>query len=271
VAWRQGDWGSARYHLQAGLALAQECGDVAGQALAAQHLARVSWLATESGEAERWAQESQAWYEQAGDRQGVLAARNELGGVAIQGQKFDRARSYFAANLAQAQEMGDRFREAQALNNLGVVAYDQDLDEARACYEQARLISEEIGDRALLAAALGNLAEVCIQQGQVGAAWDYLRRGIQEGLAMENTPQLLACLVLVSPLRLRRGQPEQAAELLGLALRHPASYSEVERDAQPVLELLREALGPEELEVALARGADRDLEQVLAQILADEE
>jgi hypothetical protein len=86
---------------------------------------------------------------------------------------------------------------------------------------------------------------------------------------MQDTPHLLANLVHVSWLRLRGGQPKQAAKLLGLALRHPASYSEVEHEAQPVLEALREAFGPEELDAALARGAERDLEQVVAQILAE--
>jgi tetratricopeptide (TPR) repeat protein len=271
VAWHQGDWESARRHLQAGLALAQGCGDVAGQALAAQHLARVSWLAAEYDEAERRAQESQAWYEQAGDRQGLIAARNELVLVAIHRGEVDRARSFLAANLAEAREIGDRFRESQALNNLGVVAhYQEAYEEARAFYEQSRVIDEEIGDRTGVALALGNLADVCIQQGENGAAWDYLRRAIQELMAMRDVPHTLSSMVSIAQLRSRTGQPQQAAELLGLALRHPASYSEVERDAQPVLEALREALGPEDLEAALARGAEMVLDQVVAQILAEE-
>jgi tetratricopeptide (TPR) repeat protein len=270
VAWHQGDWEAARRHLQAGLALAQACGDTAGQALAAQHLARVSWMAAEYDEAERWAQESQGWYEQAGDRQGLIAARNELAIVAVHRREFERARSYFAANLAEAQEMGDRLREAQALNNLGVLAHDQGTyEEARACYEQTRAISEEIGDRTAMALVLGNLGDVCISQGEEGAAWDYLRRAILESMAMQDIPHVVSKLVLVSRLRLRGGQPEKTAELLGLALHHPASYSEVASNAQPVLEALREALGSEELEAALARGAKMELEQVVAKILAE--
>ena len=37
-----------------------------------------------------------------------------------------------------------------------------------------------------------------------------------------------------------------------------------------MLELLREALGAAELEAALARGAELDLEQVVAEILAED-
>ena len=272
VAWQQGDWGAARRHLQDGLALAQACGDAAGQALAAQHLARVSWLRAEYDQAERWAQESQRWYEQAGDRQGLIAARNELAIVAVMQKDHDKARGYFAANLDLAREIGDRFRAAQALNNLGEVAYDQEAyEEACACYEQCRVISEEIGDRMGMTLALGNLGMVCVTQGQDGAAWEYLRRALRENVAMQDTPHALVDVVCVSRLRLRAGQPERAAELLGLALHHPASYSEVERDARPVLEMLRGALPPEELEAALARGAKLDLDAVVAEILAQSE
>ena len=272
VAWRQGDWAAAQRHLQEGLALAQACGETAGQALAAQHLARVSWLGGEYDQAGRWAQASQELYERIGDRQGLMAARNELGiGTMLRGE-LENGKGYFAANLALAREIGDRWKTAQALINLGEVAYEQGTyDEARACYEQARVIFEELGERMGEALALGNLGWVCIAQGQDGVAWEYLRRSLREHVAMQDAPHALFGLVGVSRLRVRAGQPERAAELLGLALHHPASYSEVERYAQPVLEALREALPAEQLEAALARGAAMDLEQVVAEILAQSE
>jgi hypothetical protein len=74
---------------------------------------------------------------------------------------------------------------------------------------------------------------------------------------------------MVANLRLRGRQPLEAAHLLGLALHHPASYTEVQCMADPALEALREALDPEELEAALARGAQLDLEQVVEGILAE--
>ena len=270
VALYHGDWQAARGHLESGLALAQESGDVKCQALAAQHLAGVSWLSGAYDEAEQWAEESQRWYEQAGDRQGLIDVRNVLGIVACMRREVERSKGYYAANLAQAREMGDRFRAAQALNNLGLTAYDQEAyEEARAYMEQSRVICEGIGDRMGVAVALANLGDVCIWQEQDGAAWDYLRRSLRELLAMQDTPHALGALVHVSRLRIRAGQPEAAAQLLGLALRHPASSSEVERDARPVLDALREALGPEGLEAALARGAEMALEQVVEVILAE--
>jgi hypothetical protein len=96
-----------------------------------------------------------------------------------------------------------------------------------------------------------------------------LRRALQETLHMQFAPLALATLVPVSRLQIRAGQPEAAAQLLGLALRHPASTTEVEREGQPVLEALCEALGAEELEAALTRGAEMELEQVVEELLRD--
>jgi tetratricopeptide (TPR) repeat protein len=271
VAWRQGDWEAARGHLHEALALAQACEDTGGQALAAQHLARISWLSADYDQAERWAQQSQGWYEQVGDRQGLIAARNELGVAAFHRAEFDRAQDHFGANLALAREMDDRYRIQQALNNLGEVAREQGAyDQARAYYEQSRTICEEIGDRLGVALTLGNLGMVCVAGGQDVEAWQYVRQSLPEHMAMQDMPHVLTDLVSAAHLQARAGKPQRAAELLGLALHHPASYSEVDRDAQPVLELLREALGEEALEAALSRGAELELEQVLAEILADQ-
>jgi hypothetical protein len=69
---------------------------------------------------------------------------------------------------------------------------------------------------------------------------------------------------------IREGEHERAAQLLGLALRHPAANIEVEDDAQPVLAELREMMSEDELEAALERGKALDLEQVVDEILAVE-
>ncbi|UCC77218.1 MAG: AAA family ATPase, partial [Anaerolineales bacterium] len=270
LASRQGDWEAAGRYLQEGLGLAQDYGDTAGQAQAAQHLARAAWLRAEYAEAEGWAQQSQHLYEQTGDKHGLMAARNELGLVAHHRGVLEQARGYFAANLALAQQLGDRLREAQALNNLGEVAREEGAnEEARGLYDRFRQIMEAIGYRGGVALGLLNLGIVSIALGQDGVAWEYLRRALPEYMAMKDAPHALNDLVHVAHLQARTGQAERAAELLGLALKHPASYSEVERDSHPVLEALREALAPEELEAALARGAKLDLEQVVEDILAE--
>jgi predicted ATPase len=272
AAWRRGHWEAALGHLRNALALAQDCGDLSGQALAAQQLARVSWLHCEPDEAERWAQQSRDCCAQAGDRQGLIAARNELGNVANLRREFEQAREFYSANLALAGELGDRFAIAQALNNLGTIAYELGAyKEASAYYEQALVINDEIGNRVGLIIALGNLAELYITQGQDDPAWEYLRQALRQVVSIQAVVSAtVPLLVYVARLRARAGQLERAAELLGMALSHPASSSDAEWDAQQVLGTLREALGAERLEAALARGAKLDAERVVAEILAED-
>jgi hypothetical protein len=68
---------------------------------------------------------------------------------------------------------------------------------------------------------------------------------------------------------LQRGDVQQAAELVGLTLRHPATNSEHEYYFAETLEKLRLSLSPDELEAAMARGAARDLDEVIAEVLAE--
>jgi tetratricopeptide (TPR) repeat protein len=270
IAWRQGDQTEAGDHLREGLRLARECGDVGGQALAAQHLARVNWLRGAYDEARSWAEESQRLYEGLGDRRGLISALNELGIVASNRDQFQMAREYFKANLVLSREIGDRLRASTASNNLGeTLRLEARYAEATVHYEEALAVSREIGDRLGAALALTNLACTYISQSRDSLAWDYLRRSLREWGAMRDIPHAVADLVTTAHLYARSGARHRSAELLGLALAHPASYSEVERDAEPVLALLRAELDTGELEAALARGAEMDLEEVVAELLAE--
>ncbi len=66
------------------------------------------------------------------------------------------------------------------------------------------------------------------------------------------------------------GKSEMAAELLGLALTHPAKSVMTKREAGPILEMLRDTLPADQLEAALERGKQLDLEQMVAQILEEQ-
>ena len=115
---------------------------------------------------------------------------------------------------------------------------------------------------------LGNLAYVCVDLCHFDTAWKYMRESVQKCLLIQDIPHQLSNLVRSGRLLVQEGEYERAAQILGLALHHPASYIEVEDDAQPVLEELRKALAAEELQAALERGRALDLDQVVDDILA---
>ena len=83
-------------------------------------------------------------------------------------------------------------------------------------------------------------------------------------MSLGAVPLALEALAGIARLRAHEGHLEQAAEPLGLALHHPASSAESHIQAEPVLAALRDALPPERLAAALARGRARDLAAVVA-------
>lgn len=269
--WRQGNNDAAQRQLETGLAAAQACNDLTGMALAGHHLGWVAYRRGHYEEANRWGESSRAWYSQTGDRQGIAAALNELGIIAHSQGEHATAERYFSESLARCREIGDRRGTANALNNLGMVAAERDAHaEERAYYEQCCEIYEEIGERAGVVIALLNLGELCIDRGLDGEAWTYLRQALREATAIQTIPNILYVLIEVSRLHSRAGQHERAAELLGLALHHPASDIGIthEGDVETALAALRQALPADQLEAALARGAGLELGRVVSEILS---
>ena len=270
VSWSQGSYEVAQSYLADGYELAHENNGKAGQALAAQHLARVNWLLGENEKAVHWGEKSRKLYEQIGDLQGLTSALNELGIVAIKRKELEKAESYFSSNLALARDIGDHFRMAQALNNLGNIAHDQGIyKEAHRLYKQAWGIMEGKGDKFGEALVLSNLGDVCVKLGQYDDGWDYLQQSLRVSCTIQDIPHTLISLVHIGHLLIRNCEYERAAQFLGLALSHPASNIEVEKEAQHVLAELREEMPGEELEAALERGKELDLDQVVEEILQE--
>ena len=85
---------------------------------------------------------------------------------------------------------------------------------------------------------------------------------------MGDMAHCLDAIGWIGVLRLQRGDVQQAAELVDLTLRHPATNSEHKRYFAETLDKLRRALPPDELEAAMARNAARDLDEVIAEVLA---
>ncbi len=267
---RQVDFDAAGERLKQAQALAHGCGDPVAEALALRQLAGVALQRGEWEPSIHWAEQSRVLCGRLGDRLGEAAALNVLGCVAWRRGEFDKARRHFETFLAVAREVGERRGMSVALGNLGAMALEQEaFEEARGFTEQALGIMEEIGDRRGLAVALGNLAEMCLDQGQDSDAWRYAHASLEQCVAVGDRWMSLYNLTHVARLWARTGQHTQAAELLGLALRHSAVDMTIEQTAEKLLENLRQPLVPEELETALARGAKMDLDQVVAEILAE--
>jgi len=87
-------------------------------------------------------------------------------------------------------------------------------------------------------------------------------------LQMNTTPLVLIVLAGVAGVW-QKSHPQRAAELLGLAMNHPAHDGDVDKIAKSTLVALRTVLATADLEAALSRGKNWPLKDAAAQVLAE--
>jgi class 3 adenylate cyclase/tetratricopeptide (TPR) repeat protein len=262
IAWKRGDYAGAESRGEASRALYQQLGNRQGEAAALNELGAVALLKGDPDRARRCFAENLALAQAMGDRSRAAQALSNLGKIADGVGDLAGARALFEQCLAIDKETGDRRGVVMDLNNLAYTASRQGAyDEAWAMAQQALVLTRQIGDQDETVRVSENLAEICIAQGQDGAAWGYLREALAEWVAMGKIGDSLYTLLLVARLRARAGRPAGAVELVGFILSHPAADSETQDDARSLLQELEAALPPGDVEAALARGAELDLEQ----------
>jgi tetratricopeptide (TPR) repeat protein len=269
VATDMGAYAEARRHLEDALTLARTLGDRARTARALSNLGNIAMREASYAESEGYYQESLALFAALGDRPGTAQVLNGMGNGAIDRRMYDVARYCYEESLAIRAAIGDRWGVASCMSNLGWVAHLQgDFAQARARYEESLAIGRAIGDRRGIAIVLNNLGFTLCELHDDAMAAECFDEALGIASEIGATPLALEVLVGLARLRARAGQPEPAAELLGLALRHPASNSDVRIQIELFLGQMADVLTPPVLDAALARGSALELEAVVAEIVA---
>jgi tetratricopeptide (TPR) repeat protein len=309
VLWRLGSLSDSRTVLTEAIDLARQTGDKTATAEALRQLGNVANFAGEFEMSKTYNQESLALAREIGDLYKVGAALNNLGILAMNKSDLTGARAYFEEGLAVALEERNPSGEALILGNLAetysldrdyhkaihlaeeVVALAQKLGStdlesnsrvtmgyaewklggiarAKAEFEIALRIGRESGAAQPIVFGLRGLAAVALAEGRVADARAQLVESLTKGQGVGEMPLLHAVSLMVH-LLLAEGQPEQAAELLGLVVAHPAVYVLDKADAEEMLEPLRDRLGADALDAALKRGKDLDLDQMVEQLIND--
>jgi predicted ATPase/DNA-binding SARP family transcriptional activator len=271
AASEQGAYDTAKQHLDEMLSLARAFNDRTHIALALATLGTIAWRWGDLEQADRCNRESLAIYKELGDQHRIPRILNALGILAILRERYDQAEGYWEEGLAMAQEMGDRQTMADTLTNLGYINHHHlgNLEKAKQNYTESLSISQEIGHRHGVTSTLSNLGHLYVLLGEHALAWDYLRQALSESTAIGVAPLTLDALVGVAQLRAEVGQANSAAELLGVALNHPAVEVDSAQVAETVLAGLREALPAKQLETAMERGKTLKLDEVVAELLVE--
>jgi tetratricopeptide (TPR) repeat protein len=143
--------------------------------------------------------------------------------------------------------------------------YEQALEYGLAGYEGFEHANHRWG----MTAALCRLGFAAAALGRFDEAREHFRRALELARAMQAMSLLLHALSGVGVLLAREGEDRAAAEVLIFSLGHegmPATYRQV---AEPVLEELQAKLDPEELASAREVAAGLDLDELVAETLAD--
>ncbi|HEU4324359.1 MAG TPA: tetratricopeptide repeat protein [Roseiflexaceae bacterium] len=264
VATDMGDFDQAHAYLEESIALARAAGDTTRTATALSHRAHhaISTGAYDAGE--RAYQQSLEMFSLADDLPGMAQVLNGMGNLAVERRLYDAARYCYEESLAIRNALDDRWGQATCLSNLGWVAHLQGaFDAARVRYEASLTISRSVGDQRGTAIALNNLGFASIALHDDAAAARHFDEALRLAEAVGVTPVMLEVLVGMARLHARAGRRERAAELLGLALHHPACNSDVRTQADLFYEEFDPLLPPALHEAALVRGQQIRLEDAV--------
>ncbi|RIH83775.1 Regulatory protein AfsR [Calidithermus terrae] len=266
VAVRRGEYARAERLGEEALGCARQAGDRPACAKAGSRLGVIAAYQGHYPAAARRFEESLELYRALGEAEGVASCLNSLGLVEVFRGDLEPALHRFEEALAVARGVSNPEIVGKIQANLGLVAEKRgDYAEAARHYGESLAVFREISARHAALINVLNLGDVAAAQGDDARAGGYYREALAEALGLGALPIALGTLRGMAAVWARDGEPLRAAELLGLALSHPASDAEMRQQAEPVLEGLRALLPPEALEAALARGRATTLEEVLRQ------
>jgi predicted ATPase/TolA-binding protein len=171
LAYRQGEYSSARSLTESALVLARDAGDKQSITGAVHHLGNIALELGDYARAPALYEESLAVARDVGDKSGIAHSLNSLGNVAFDRGDHAGARALFVESLQLSRELGDKSRIADTLENLGHLAYEQgDHTGARALYEESLAIYKELGIKWAFATTLSWLGNLAVEEGDYSEA-----------------------------------------------------------------------------------------------------
>ncbi|MBU1877557.1 MAG: tetratricopeptide repeat protein [Chloroflexi bacterium] len=272
IALSQGRFAMAEHMAREGSVRSRALGNRAEGAYNMLVLGETLEASAKFAEARTWLEECLVVYEDLTHYNYIASARAALGSVALHRGRYEEARAYARTGLVLAREHGPRFRIGFSLVVLScVVLAAGDYVEAHRLLQQGIAAYQEIGQRADLCWALGILGYAAHGLGHRHQARQCLYEALQIAAEMEAVMPLIWALPAVALLLADQGEKERAVEVYALASRYPlvARSRWFEDVAGRHIAAVAGTLPPGVVMAARERGRDRDLEAVVAELLAE--
>lgn len=270
VARRKGDYAGAKAYFAQTLDLCRAANNAIATGLALVRMGVIERILGNYEVARNYYLDGLRIFETAGEHVRMATIQSGLGLLASDEGRFDEAQGYMEASLEIARKVHNPNGTALVLTGLAWVSYLQgDHEAARAYTIESLALSREVGDRWMIANNLGNLGKIVTQLGDYSAALRHFQEALRISTEIGAVPLTLEILPGVAQVYKQEGEGEYAVQLLALALNHPASYSEVKSQAQPLLTQLECELAAERFAAALLKSQNTELNTVIMEILDD--
>ena len=263
----QANFDQSKKHLQESLAIAQQLDDIDGIAYCLAHLGYISHYEGDYARAQKYGQESYEFARRTNDAIAQAFALNILAMIGVNNQQFQQAHEYYLQTIEICKNAGDRYGLARAYGNLSeLLRIQKRYAEAKPYALESIKLAREFGNRYVLPVMLINLVYSQVGLGEIREAYASLREALQLDVESSSTSWILFSLVGYADILTAEGRRERALEVLGLCLNHPQINSDTLRDAELLLDDLREARS-DDIEPALARGKSLDLSRTVVTAL----
>ncbi len=269
---KQGNYTTAEEVFHQSIAHARQSGDRLDLARSLGHLGEVMINVGQYNKAQVLLEESLDITQELNDPATSTLTLRSLGKMKYQQDNIDGGRVHIRKAMEIAHAIGDRYGVARAVNALGVFAATQgDYKSARIHYQEAVNIFSQIGDRWGEAVIKNNLAFVSMLDNDIKHAAPLFYAAITELRSISVIPVMLESMVGLARILVAAKRYEQAAEILGLAFNHPAKIEDVDTLAQYAADALQAACDEQDIRNWMAKGKDRDLDEVIAEIIVGRE
>lgn len=159
-----------------------------------------------------------ARFRQISDRKGEARVLLALGPALCETGDIEAGHAHCEEALEAARDAGDLRGVATTLVNLGVLAYGRgDRAGAHRLFGEAVELHRQSGDQVTLALALGNRSALSVQLGDLAAARAELVEALQLSVDLDAVLAGVAAIGTASMLAMTRGEPGDAAWMLGAA------------------------------------------------------
>ncbi|NDJ85358.1 MAG: tetratricopeptide repeat protein [Chloroflexi bacterium] len=272
VFWRQGDYLSAHDCAEQSLALAEESNNTHAIARSFKQLGIVAYSQGNIEQAKLYWHKNLEMVRSLGSQQDMLYVLGNLGILSMGLDNLAEALEYFQQAREIAQSIGDWPNLGLIYVNLGDLKSKMGrFEEARAMFQKSIAIQESINYQPGIVMNLIGLGFIELKMDSTDKAISYFREALSITFSKKIMGHLLQTLVGFAGIYTKQNQTVRAAELLGLVKFHPAlSLSPgMSRSWDTIAEEIQETLSLEAFEAAVERGKAFDLDQIVADILAD--